>query len=215
MLPKFYIISKLDDPISTKLANECLTSAFNFGITCEIISGVYSNQEQLLQKHNLIPFKSKDVLRRYTNGVKGCFLSHFLLWQKCIELNEPIGVLEYDALFVGPITPELLKYEDFLHLSGALLEADSQDLIKLNPVGKLTIKYNSIKKNFLIGTHAYILSPTGAKKLIDAAHEHGYLFADLHINLNYLEIYQPALNVAIVNPFMQENRKSLSHTLKN
>jgi hypothetical protein len=60
-----------------------------------------------------------------------------------------------------------------------------------------------------------MLSPSGAEKLINAAYKHGYLFADLHINLNYLNIYQPALDVAIVNPFMQENRKTLSHTLHN
>jgi len=214
-LPKFHIISKLDDPVSMKLSQQCLDSAANAGIECEIISGVYSNQEELLQENKLTPFKYKDVSRRYTNGVKGCFLSHFLLWKKCLELNEPIGVFEYDALVVRPISPDLLEYKDCLHLGGARLDSKVQQLVKLEPVDNLKVSYSSIKKNFIIGTHSYMLSPSGAEKLINAAYKHGYLFADLHINLNYLNIYQPALDVAIVNPFMQENRKTLSHTLHN
>ena len=29
----------------------------------------------------------------------GCFLSHYSLWKKCIELKEPIIILEHDVEF--------------------------------------------------------------------------------------------------------------------
>ena len=32
-------------------------------------------------------------------GVIGCFYSHYRLWQKCIELDEPILVFEDDVIF--------------------------------------------------------------------------------------------------------------------
>lgn len=32
-----------------------------------------------------------------TPGELGCFASHYLLWEKCLELNEPIVVIEDDA----------------------------------------------------------------------------------------------------------------------
>ncbi|MEZ9323151.1 glycosyltransferase family 25 protein [Vibrio sp. 10N.286.51.E5] len=32
-----------------------------------------------------------------TPGELGCFASHYLLWEKCVELNEPIVVIEDDA----------------------------------------------------------------------------------------------------------------------
>jgi GR25 family glycosyltransferase involved in LPS biosynthesis len=214
-IPKFYVISKIGDDVCDRLSKECIESAEKFNISCEVIPGVYENQHKLIKKYKLEYFKYKDVGRRYTNGVLGCFLSHFLLWKKCIELQEPIGIFEYDALMVSPITPELLNYTDVLHLGGADPSGVTQSIVKLPQVSPLSISYNSIKKNFIVGTHAYIISPTGAMKLINAAYDHGFLFADLHINLNYVEIYRPQLDVAIVNPFMQEHRKSLSHTLKN
>lgn len=32
-----------------------------------------------------------------------CFLSHYSLWKKCVELNESIVILEHDAQFIRPI----------------------------------------------------------------------------------------------------------------
>ena len=33
-----------------------------------------------------------------TSGEVGCFLSHYNLWKKCIELNVPLCILEDDAV---------------------------------------------------------------------------------------------------------------------
>ena len=38
-------------------------------------------------------------------GVLGCFYSHYSLWKKCIELNEPIYIFEDDVIFVRNFTP--------------------------------------------------------------------------------------------------------------
>ena len=32
-------------------------------------------------------------------GVRGCFMSHYALWKKCLELKEPIGIFESDIIF--------------------------------------------------------------------------------------------------------------------
>ncbi len=37
--------------------------------------------------------------KQLTNGELACYASHYLLWQKCIELNEPIVILEDDICF--------------------------------------------------------------------------------------------------------------------
>lgn len=39
-------------------------------------------------------FRSKSL----TKGQLGCYASHYLLWEKCVKLNEPIIVIEDDAL---------------------------------------------------------------------------------------------------------------------
>ena len=41
-------------------------------------------------------FRGKEM----SDGERACFASHYSLWQKCVELNEPIVVLEDDVLFL-------------------------------------------------------------------------------------------------------------------
>lgn len=48
-------------------------------------------------------------------GVIGCFYSHYSLWQKCVELNEPIMIFEDDVKFYRGWTP--VDWEDVLILS--------------------------------------------------------------------------------------------------
>ena len=36
--------------------------------------------------------------QNYSNGAIGCALSHLQLWDKCIELNKPIVIMEDDAI---------------------------------------------------------------------------------------------------------------------
>jgi hypothetical protein len=46
-------------------------------------------------------------------GVIGCFYSHYNLWKKCVELNEPIMIFEDDVKFYREYTP--------VHFDGVLI----------------------------------------------------------------------------------------------
>ena len=48
-------------------------------------------------------------------GVVGCFYSHYALWQKCIELNEPIMIFEDDVKFYRGYYP--VEFDGVLILS--------------------------------------------------------------------------------------------------
>jgi len=196
-----------------KLSHECAASANRFNIETEIVQGVYSDQDVLLLEKKLEFFKYKNLFSRFTRGVVGCFLSHFQLWEKAVKENKTIGIFEYDALMVRNIDPIIYNFTDIINFTGSDNLANMQTISKIPEIGELRLTFGSIKKNCLYNAHAYMVSPAGAKKLIDAAYSHGILFADLHMNLLYAEVYQPAIDIAIVNPVMQENRKSLSHTL--
>jgi GR25 family glycosyltransferase involved in LPS biosynthesis len=50
--------------------------------------GIFATQRQT---------KCKNAFLR--PGVVGCFLSHYQLWKKCVELNETIGIFEQDIEF--------------------------------------------------------------------------------------------------------------------
>ena len=78
-----------------------------------------------------------------TKGEVGCFLSHWRLWEKCIELNEPILILEDDAVCTDRFnikdsqtsklllaSKELLKmYENIHWLIGGIPKKDDKLLL--------------------------------------------------------------------------------------
>ena len=37
----------------------------------------------------------------------GCSMSHFMLWKKCVELDEPILILEHDSVFLRPFPDDI------------------------------------------------------------------------------------------------------------
>ncbi len=49
-----------------------------------------------------------------TKGQLGCYASHYLLWEKCIKLNEPIIVLEDDALLYPDAFLDIVAHIDKL-----------------------------------------------------------------------------------------------------
>ena len=95
----------------------------------------------------------------------GCFASHYLLWKKCVELNEPIVILEDDVEFCAPVLP--LRFREIIHLGRPSLPLNAK-IIEASP-DKYQEVYNPF--NYLLGTYAYGVTPQAAQKLIDATHE--------------------------------------------
>lgn len=56
-----------------------------------------------------------DAGKMSTPGVIGCFLSHYALWQKCVDLNEPIMIFEDDVKFYRNFEP--IEWDDILILA--------------------------------------------------------------------------------------------------
>lgn len=102
--------------------------------------------------------------RPLTKSQVGCFASHYKLWQKCIELNEPIVVLEDDIeltsdfdVKVNFLETKISKY-GYIRLWG-IFQRDSEmveDGIKLYKRGPA-------------GTQGYVILPNMAKKFISKA----------------------------------------------
>ena len=57
----------------------------------------------------------KEVAKISNPGVKGCFHSHYRLWKKCVDLQEPIAIFEDDVKFYRGYIP--VKFEEVLVLS--------------------------------------------------------------------------------------------------
>lgn len=99
-------------------------------------------------------------------GVKGCFDSHYRLWQHCVELNEPILVFEDDViLYRGFNCP---TFDDVLILSLCTEWKPMFDTFKVhleNPhkIG-MALNYPAWS---MPGTSGYAIKPHAAAKLVN------------------------------------------------
>jgi GR25 family glycosyltransferase involved in LPS biosynthesis len=147
--------------------------------------------------HLSINRQNKKCVKLFENlGVHGCFLSHWLLWKKCVELNENIGIFEDDVLFFKSFSDK--KFIDVLKLE------------KLKQ-GK---KYAG--GDWWEGAHAYIISPTGAKKILAWIDKNGALPADWMLGTDIVDIkFDDHQSVAInLDSQVDLNTQSLTRNLK-
>lgn len=151
--------------------------------------------ERILQENNLrwtYPWEEREFDKsvglwknpyssRNRASTISCSLSHFLLWKTCLKENEPILILEHDAVFI--------KGLDF----GYILES-SFEIVGINSPAGATRKAKDFEKNIMRGTQkiqpvpkidypnipqglaggsAYIMKPSGARKAISLFEKHG------------------------------------------
>ncbi len=131
-----------------------------------------------------------------------CMVSHMRCWKKAIDLNETIVVLEHDALFVKKFKPKDLTDQwkggiiglndprGATRRSGMFHEKVSSS-VGVQPVP--TIDDMDVPQG-LAGNSAYMISPKGAKKLLDKVREVGMWPNDALMNKQFfpwLEVVYP------------------------
>ncbi|QIA64477.1 glycosyltransferase [Vibrio astriarenae] len=133
-----------------------------------------TTQHPLLDNYNKRKYSYR-MGREAAIGELGCYASHYLIWQKCIEENEPILVLE-DDLNIDveafersvEITKEHINECGYIRLentgrkilSYATHNYDNQDLVKFLKVPQCTT--------------AYAISPKAAKAFLESSDEFLY-----------------------------------------
>ena len=128
----------------------------------------------------------------YSNGAIGVALSHLQLWEKCIEMNKPIIIMEDDAIVskdfnkhINNLMNNLIpKKWDIIQLNynfDSILSYDNTNFETCNSIFNKTkvtkdrisnfvnskINTTIAKLNNCFGMSAYIINPTGAKKIKD------------------------------------------------
>ena len=121
----------------------------------------------------LIPYKTVDNKKRIAAAQ-----SHYRLWKKCVNLNEPICILEHDAIFTNKFTP--------------IETSDDVGAYSINDPRGNTFKskdyHNKLKEGMnevpwvtkcevpqgMPGHSAYVIKPWAAKKIIDKQDQFGW-----------------------------------------
>jgi GR25 family glycosyltransferase involved in LPS biosynthesis len=177
---KAFIIHLSRIPSSLNTAATVKESLDKFGIENELFEGSYGNEvKQLFEETGRTchshSFKGPDF--KYTEeeklglsapGVMGCFYSHFRLWQKCVELNEPIMVFEDDVLFTRTYHP--VEFDEVLiTVFGNRNKSAKYYHYLTDPVGEP--RAEGYWQASMPGTVGYAIKPHAAKKLVDFYNE--------------------------------------------
>ena len=116
--------------------------------------------------------KLREKYRRrvLSGGELGCFASHFKLWEKCIELNQPIMVME-DDIIINDTYPEAIdiaekNVERFSYLRFAATILRPNSFKKIDVLGLFDLMDHIRGPS---GTLCYFLAPQAAKAFIKNA----------------------------------------------
>lgn len=168
-----YVIGLSKIPSSHDSAIKVYNQLKEFGLDVHHHEGTYGDQARKIFKQEgrelyHTSFKGNPVDDEYRAsatrpGVMGCFHSHFRLWQKCVELNEPILIFEDDVIFERGWTP--VEWNDVLLVAtGKSVYKDDWYAEKLyNPTGEPCAV--PLNRKVMPGAVGYGLTPHGAKKL--------------------------------------------------
>ncbi len=169
--PKTFVIALKGHQISEQQLQDCLASAEKNKWRLEIFWGIYGNTltDEDWHRISVVPHIDKE-------GAKGCFYTHFLLWNKCIELDEPIVVLEHDAVIQKEWTP--------LEIDNAVIKLHRH--YRKDPENQ---KWNHpVVGQWSPSTHAYCINPKLCKILVNAAKKIGAYPADVFMGRNIIPV---------------------------
>lgn len=178
---KSFIIHLSKIPSSLNTALKVKETLDSFELDNELFEGSYGNEvEKLFKDTNRVchPHSFKGPTCVYTEeeknglsspGVMGCFYSHFKLWQKCVELNEPIMVFEDDVLFTRTYYP--VEFDDVLiTVFGNRTKSAKYYHYLTNPTGEP--RAEAYWQASMPGTVGYAIKPNAAKRLVDFYNTH-------------------------------------------
>lgn len=218
-----FVITLRDNQYSERVADRCIQTANDVGgIKVRKFYGVdKGNAEQLMEEFGLkwtwaknntandvcsitglhqFPYAAADLRAKI-----GCSMSHFLLWKRCVNTDQPILILEHDAVFVKPMPKTI--YVDVKGIcqvndpAGATRKGSwwSQQMKNRGGEGVFEKTWVTTPEerhipDGLAGNSAYIVKPWAAQELINKVYELGVWPNDATICKQifpYLEEYYP------------------------
>jgi glycosyl transferase family 25 len=189
MYPSF-IIALFDVPSSLESAQKLKADLSDIGIDAQLFAGTTgSDAARLIQQQNRLvhgyaePSTDRYYQKQLRPGVQGCFFSHYRLWQKCLELAEPIVIFEDDVIIKRPLVP--VEFSDVLIVCLGAVKRSRYEHYLANPVGEPQAQI--YEHTTMPGACGYIIKPSAAEKLVKT-YEKTYIAADNAISVELVDI---------------------------
>jgi GR25 family glycosyltransferase involved in LPS biosynthesis len=141
------MISMSDNPISQYYANTCKKTWESFGYHVNHFEAV---TPKTLDDCSELHFGLKRNVKDFTLTEKSIWYSHFYLWEKCLDLDEAIVIIEHDCYLFDHLPDEF----DEVHF---FTKSVSKKIVRKGSFGRVS------------PAAGYILTPKFAKKLIDCS----------------------------------------------
>lgn len=188
-----FVVVLDNHPWGQEMAADAISSGTNFGWNLEKFSAVDGrtvDMNSCLSQYGLTLYRGakKHMAAMQRPGVFGNCLSHFNLWKLCVDMNEPIGCFEHDIIFHGSPNKLDMGFRD-------LLKLDRSKLMKNYGTGKC---YQ--------GVYAYIIKPSGAKKLLEWCYKNGVTSADVLVGDAIIDIAFDDNKLISFNPKQQSDK---------
>lgn len=204
IMKSFHIVLK-GHSLGEELGYKNINIAKSFGMEAELFDAVPGNN----CKHIFKEQKVKNGFRAISSpGQRGCFLSHFLLWKKCVEMNTTISILEHDGVFLRPLPnnieqnfEDICRLDPFHHWEENYEQQTTESLSKIIEFKKFETSYsNPITGKFYIGYYGYLIKPSGAKKLIRQAKDVGALPVDWFVGTDIVDVVSVTTSIVRLDP---------------
>lgn len=218
---KTHIIYLKGNEFSETMVKDAIKSLNKFGIEFELFNGIVGRKGiEVLKEHNIKPsahVESSD----WTDGTIGCLASHYLLWERCSRQNQPFLILEQDAVLIRDPREILHLVENACHLDAYLPFNNSGDItehehfkayndalklytggVKKHPVSRF-YGDKSVTGSTFRGAYGYIITPKGAKEILDFIDKRGIFPADACLCSNATDIQRANSTYVRLNPFFE------------
>jgi glycosyl transferase, family 25 len=187
---KSFIICLSRIPSSLASAEKTQAELAAQGLTAELFEGTYGSDaaEQIARESLSVygypePGTDKYYFKQLRPGVQGCFFSHYGLWQRCLELAEPIMIFEDDVKVYRQYFP--VEFSGVLITCLGAVKRDRYINCLYDPSGEhRALDYFNTT---MPGACGYALQPSAAEVLVKT-YEKTYLAADNAINSNLVDI---------------------------
>lgn len=181
-----FIIRLNGNALSETMAQRCAESCGAVGQPYQFYPAVDGTSGKIVvPEHHDILNLVKITNKTLSPAEIGCSLSHFLLYVKCVELDEPIVILEHDAVMVQPYLVH--PFFNAISYLGCIEQANGwKPQFPLPPHGQMNENYR-----FLLRTHAYAVDPMVARQLVAKIIKLGiYTSADVMVRADEFAIIQ-------------------------
>jgi|688.fasta_scaffold421378_2 hypothetical protein len=184
-----YIIYVPNNSVSQTLADRCLKSCQDINYPASLWAGFDGTGADLIIPDNIRRqswYRWLKVTDHYQSLAEvACSLSHISLWVKCMEQDQPLVILEHDAVMIKPY----LEHEIY----NGIVYLGSQDNMRGQPIQGIMPGFSAINENwnFINRAHAYSIDPAAARKLFVNVLDRGiFESADVMIKADDVAIIQ-------------------------